>query len=143
MNIEIVKEYSRELLDAMNRLLPQLANSHFEIEEYSLRNIINADNSYLFVARSDNNKIVGTLTLVIYAIPTIRKAYIEDVVVDGSQQGNGVGRMLLNEAICFTRGQGVTRVELTSNPSRVAANKLYQSLGFEIRDTNFYRLELE
>lgn len=143
MDIEIVKEYSTELLVAMNRLLPQLTNCSFKIREDSLRNVIGANNSYLFVAKSDNNEIVGTLTLIIYTIPTIQKAYIEDVVVDMGQQGKGVGRKLLNEAILFAKERSIPRIELTSNSSRVAANRLYQSLGFQIRDTNFYRLELE
>lgn len=143
MNIEIVKEYSEEVLEAMNRLLPQLTNCGFEADKDSLEIIINTDNTHLFIVRSDDNIIVGTLTLIIYTIPTSRKAYIEDVVVDGSLRGSGVGRKLLSEVIIYAKDQGISRIELTSNPSRIAANKLYQSLGFQVRDTNYYRLQLE
>lgn len=143
MKIEIVNEFSNELFDAMNHLLPQLTNSEFVIEKEFIKNIIETENTYLFVVKDENESVVGMLTLVLFSIPTCKKAYIEDVVVDTNQRGNGVGRKLLNAAIAYSKEKGASRIELTSNPSRVAANKLYQNLGFQIRDTNFYRLQLE
>lgn len=82
------------------------------------------------------------LSLVVFTIPTGKKAFIEDVVVDQTARGMGLGEMILCEAIELAKSKGVKRIELSSRPSRVPANKLYQKLGFKIRETNFYRLEL-
>lgn len=142
VEIEIVKEYSEGLLVAMQSLIPQLTNSVEEIEENVIKNILATHNTHLFVVKASGDKIIGTLTLVVFTIPTSRKAYIEDVVLDASCQGKGIGRKLMEEAIRFAKEKGVSRIELTSSPSRIAANKLYQSLGFKVRDTNFYRLQL-
>lgn len=142
MKIEIVKEYSEDLLEAMNRLIPQLTNSVKNIKAESVKELLATENAYLFVIREDSSKIVGTLTLAVFTTPVAKKAYIEDVVVDGACQGSGIGRKLVETAVSYARELGVARIELSSTPVRVAANKLYQSIGFKIRETNFYRLEL-
>jgi ribosomal protein S18 acetylase RimI-like enzyme len=87
--------------------------------------------------------MVGTLTLVIFQIPTGLRAWIEDVVVDESARGLGVGAALTNAATDEAQRRGVRSVDLTSRPSREAANALYQKLGFVVRDTNVYRCSLE
>ncbi|WP_108823458.1 GNAT family N-acetyltransferase [Dysgonomonas sp. Marseille-P4361] len=143
MNIELVKEYSDELLEAINRLMPRLTSNFGQIDEEYLKQLLAEKNSHLFIARAENSLIIGALTLNIFTIPTSKKAYIEDVVVDNSAQGKGVGKALLDAAICYAREEKVVQVELTSNPSRVAANKLYQKLGFEKRETNYYKLQLK
>lgn len=143
MKIELVKEYSDELLEAINRLMPQLTSNFGQIDEEYLKQLLAEKNSHLFIARAENSLIIGALTLNIFTIPTSKKAYIEDVVVDNSAQGKGVGKALLDAAICYAREEKVVQVELTSNPSRVAANKLYQKLGFEKRETNYYKLQLK
>jgi len=94
----------------------------------------------MFVARIDN-KIVGLLTLAIFRIPTAVRAWIEDVVVDSSARGNGVGEALNHVAIAEAKRRGAKTVDLTSRPSREAANKLYKRLGFVERDTNVYRFD--
>lgn len=142
IKIEIVKEYSEELLAAMQSLIPQLTSSVGEIQEQVIKDIVAANNTHLFVVKVNDDKIIGALTLVVFTIPTSKKAYIEDVVLDATCQGKGIGRKLMEEAIRVAKEKGVSRIELTSSPSRVAANKLYQSLGFKVRETNFYRLQL-
>lgn len=142
MKVEIVKEYSEDLLEAMNRLIPQLTNSVKNIKAESVKELLATENAYLFVIREDSSKIVGTLTLAVFTTPVAKKAYIEDVVVDGACQGSGIGRKLVETAVSYARELGVARIELSSTLVRVAANKLYQSIGFKIRETNFYRLEL-
>lgn len=143
MQIELVKEFSNELLEAINRLMPQLTSSFIQIDEGYLKQLLTENNSNLFIARSEDFQIIGILTLNIFNIPTSRKAYIDDVVVDNNAQGKGIGRMLLDTAICYARKQKVSQIDLTSNPSRIAANKLYQKIGFKKRETNYYRLQLE
>ena len=87
--------------------------------------------------------IVGTLTLVVFRIPTAIRAWIEDVVVDESARGRGVGEALTAAALDRAKAAGARTVDLTSRPSREAANRLYQRLGFIGRDTNVYRYDLE
>ena len=95
----------------------------------------------LFVARVDG-AIVGSLTLAMYPLPTGRKAWIDDVVVDGDARGRGVGEALSRAALDEARRRGAKEVDLTSRPTREAANRLYQRLGFVPRDTNVYRFTL-
>ena len=82
------------------------------------------------------------MTLVLFRIPTGLRAWIEDVVVDEAARGRGVGETLNRAAIEWARGAGATTVDLTSRPSREAANRLYRRLGFQERATNVYRLDL-
>jgi ribosomal protein S18 acetylase RimI-like enzyme len=95
----------------------------------------------LFVATHDG-AIVGSLTLALYRIPTGVKAWIEDVVVDADARGQGVGDALNRAAIDAARQRGAKHVSLTSRPSREAANRLYQRLGFELYPTTLYRYSL-
>ena len=90
-----------------------------------------------------DEEIYGILTLIICKIPTGKKACIEDVVVDEKIRGKGIGRTLVNHVIQFAKEKGITKIELTSGSSRVAANILYRKMGFELRDTNFYRFLVE
>ncbi|MEY4373004.1 MAG: hypothetical protein RL219_1773, partial [Actinomycetota bacterium] len=88
-------------------------------------------------------RIVGTLTLVVFRIPTGVRAWIEDVVVDNAARGHGVGELLNVRALEVARSKGAKTVDLTSRPSREAANRLYQRIGFQPRETNVYRFSLE
>lgn len=137
--IERVDTVSEELADAIGRLVPQLSRTAPPPTRAELEEI--AATQTLLVAR-DGEAITGALTLVLYRIPTGLRARIEDVVVDESARGRGVGEALTREAIRLAREAGARRVELTSHPSREAANRLYQRLGFELRETNAYRLPL-
>lgn len=139
--ISIADEVSDELVDAVDRLIPQLSSSSPPPGRAGLEEIVANPNTALFVARVDG-AVVGSLTLAFYRIPTGLKAWIEDVVVDSSARGHGVGEALNRAALDEARRRGAKDVSLTSRPSREAANRLYQRIGFEARETNVYRYRL-
>ena len=138
--VEIAAQASEELLAACHRLIPQLSSSAAPITVDELAEIVNGDSTIMFVARVDN-QIVGLLTLAVFRIPTAVRAWIEDVVVDSSARGHGVGEALNLAAIAEAKRRGAKTVDLTSRPSREAANRLYQRIGFVARDTNVYRFD--
>lgn len=136
--IEIATESTDELVQAMAVLIPQLSKSNPPPSATDLTAIISSEASVLFIARVDG-KIAGALTLATFRIPTGVRAWIEDVVVDSAARGHGVGEALNMAAIAEARSRGAITVELTSRPSREAANRLYQRIGFVQRETNIYR----
>lgn len=143
MAVEITEatDVTAELVEAFERLTPQLSSSNPPPSAEALENIAASEATRLLVARS-GRVIVGSLTLVLVRIPTGLRAIIEDVVVDERVRGQGVGRALNEAALELARDAGAVTVDLTSRPSREAANRLYLSLGFEVRDTNVYRYKL-
>jgi ribosomal protein S18 acetylase RimI-like enzyme len=140
-DIEILRDVTDEVVAAFERLIPQLSSSSPPPTADDLRAIVEDRDAALFVARLDG-RIVGSLTLALYRIPTGCKAWIEDVVVDRDARGHGVGEALNRAAIDEARRRGAKDVNLTSRPSREAANRLYQRLGFERRESNQYRYRL-
>lgn len=132
---------SAEVLDACHRLIPQLSSSSLPLTLSELEEIVDGNSTVLFAARH-NGDIVGLLTLAVFRIPTGVRAWIEDVVVDELVRGSGVGEALSRAALAEAARRGAKTVELTSRPSREAANRLYQRVGFVRRDTNVYRYEL-
>ena len=140
VQIEIASEATDELRDALAHLLPQLSSSPPPTLD-ELRLITANPESVLFVARLEG-RIVGSLTLIFYRIPTGLKAWIEDVVVDETARGHGIGELLNRAALDEAGRRGAKAVSLTSRPSREAANRLYQRIGFESRPTNVYRYDL-
>ena len=137
----IADEVDDELVAAFAALIPQLSSSSPPPSAGALAEIVSSRDSVLYLARSDG-RIVGSLTLAFYRIPTGLKAWIEDVVVDESARGQGVGEALNTTAIDEARRRGAKNVSLTSRASRDSANRLYQRLGFKPYDTNIYRLSL-
>jgi protein-tyrosine phosphatase len=137
--VEIVRELTEELVDAFARLIPQLSSSALPVGRQELAAVLANPCTYLMIARDEAGEINGTLTLVTFRIPTGTRAWIEDVVVDESVRGRGVGEALSRAAVDIASDLGARTVELTSRPSREVANRLYQRLGFELRDTNVYR----
>jgi ribosomal protein S18 acetylase RimI-like enzyme len=140
--ISAVDAVDDELVAAIGRLIAQLSASSPPPSADELRAIVQSPDSVLFVAR-DAGAVVGALTLACYRIPTGLKAWIEDVVVDRSARGKGVGEALNLAAIEEARRRGAKHVSLTSRPSREAANRLYLRIGFERYETNLYRLTLD
>jgi len=130
-----------ELVEAFARLVPQLSSSSPPPTREQLAELVDGPDTVLFVARVDG-RIMGSLTLAFYRIPTGLKAWIEDVVVDDAARGRGVGAALNEAALAAARRRGAKDVSLTSRPSREAANRLYQRIGFERRETNVYRYTL-
>ena len=139
--IEIAGEASDELVTAMAALIPHLSKSNPPPTKAELAELIGSEASTMFVARVEG-RIVGSLTLAMFRIPTGVRAWIEDVVVDDSARGHGVGEALNRAALDHAKAHGAITVELTSRPSREAANRLYQRMGFVARETNVYRYTL-
>jgi ribosomal protein S18 acetylase RimI-like enzyme len=139
--VDIADRATPELVDAMARLIPQLSSSNLPPTLPELEAIIGNESCDVLVAH-DGEKIVGSLTLVVFPIPTGIRAWIEDVVVDEAARGKGVGEALNTVALQRARERGAKTVDLTSRPSREAANRLYQRLGFVARETNVYRYTL-
>lgn len=139
--VEPIVDATDDVVTACHRLIPQLSSSSTNISRDELREIVSSDATVLFAAR-DDGAIVGLLTLAIFRIPTGIRAWIEDVVVDEHARGRGVGEALNHAAIAEAKRRGAKTVDLTSRPSREAANRLYQRIGFVRRDTNVYRYDV-
>ena len=138
MRVEVLDQVTDEIVVAFDRLLPQLSRSAEALDAAALRRLVSYEANTILIARS-GDAIVGTLTLVVFPIPTGLRAWIEDVVVDESARGQGVGAALTEEALRVARAAGVRTVDLTSRPERAAANRLYQRLGFAQRNSRVYR----
>ena len=133
-----------QLVGAFATLIPQLSRSSPPPTQSELAEMISAPATDVLVATDvSSGAILGLLTLVVFRIPTGVRAWIEDVVVDGEARGRGVGEALNQYALDLARDKGAKTVDLTSRPSREAANRLYQRIGFVARDTNVYRYELD
>jgi ribosomal protein S18 acetylase RimI-like enzyme len=139
--IEVADAATPELVEAFARLVPQLSKSSPPPSAEELAEMVSSEACDVLVARLDG-VIVGTLTLVVFRIPTGVRAWIEDVVVDDAARGHGVGDLLNRFAIDLASKKSAKTVDLTSRPSREAANRLYQRIGFLPRDTNVYRFSL-
>jgi len=142
VTVEIAVEVTEELVTSLNQLLPQLSSNAAPLSAAEVEALVTSPATVVFVAR-DDGRIVGSLTLVVFSIPTGLRAWIEDVVVDEPARGKGVGEALTNAAIEESRRRKVRSIDLTTRPSREAANRLYAQLGFELRQTNVYRLSVE
>ena len=140
VTVSIAAEVDDDLVVAFERLIPQLSRSSPAPDAAVLQEIVDSPATHLLIARGDDDgAILGSLTLVLFRIPTGLRAWIEDVVVDESARGRGVGEALNRHALEVAAEHGARSVDLTSRPSREAANRLYRRLGFEARDTNVYR----
>jgi ribosomal protein S18 acetylase RimI-like enzyme len=142
LSVEIVEEANDEVVDALNQLLPQLSSTATLLTLAQLRDLVDSASTTLFVARSEGI-LVGTLTLAVFRIPTGLRGWVEDVVVDETARGTGVGEVLTLAAIEEAKRRGVRSIDLTTRPTRDAANRLYSRLGFERRETNVYRYVIE
>ena len=151
MSVELIEQSSPELVAAMERLIPQLSRSAKPLTAQQTQALVDQDSVYLFVFRTDKpviaadgneveaGTIIGMLSLATFAIPTGVRAWVEDVVVDAGTRGMGAGQQLVEAAVAHAQKIGARTVDLTSRPSREAANRLYRRCGFELRETNVYR----
>lgn len=144
MNTTIISPTTYDVAhyDAVCHLLGQLTTRNVEFTPEDYRQLLASPCSRLFLMQCED-RVVGMLTVGVYGAPTGRKAWIEDVVVDEAYRGSGFGRMMVARAIDYCKGEGIDTVYLTSKPKRVAANALYQSMGFVRKETNMYKLELK
>ncbi|WP_454929745.1 GNAT family N-acetyltransferase [Actinomyces sp.] len=149
MTVELITAATPEIHEAMGRLIPQLSRSAAPMSEADVQRFLSQDSVHLFVFRPDeadaqgNRPILGMLSLVAFEIPTGVRAWVEDVVVDEAARGQGAGFALVEAAVEHAKKVGARTVDLTSRPSREAANRLYQRAGFQLRETNVYRVTLE
>ncbi|GLS19259.1 hypothetical protein GCM10007874_22760 [Labrys miyagiensis] len=141
VQIDPLKAVTAEDAEALAGLMRQLSSRAPPLAQADLTRVIAGPSTTMFVARM-NGKIVGAATMVLIAVATGSRASIEDVVVDVSQRGKGIGEALMQAAIAAARAKGARKVDLTSNPSRQAAHRLYQRLGFRKRETDVFRLDL-
>ena len=143
MHIEIkeIKDNQPIYLETAQRLMDQLTTHPVKLTEEVFRQILASENSHLFFLWY-NEQIAGMLTVGTYYSPTGGKAWIEDVVIDSQFRGKGLSRKLVAHAIQFTQSLQIPTLMLTSNPKRIAANKLYQSMEFQPKETNVYKMNL-
>jgi ribosomal protein S18 acetylase RimI-like enzyme len=139
IDIHEISSADEKTLRAVNELIPQLSQSASVMNEMQLRRLVESQATKLYFAQ-EGDVVLGMLSLVVFSIPTGTKAWVEDVVVAQVARGKGVGMALMNHALAVAKDAGAKSVDLTSRPSREAANKLYQKLGFTARETNVYRL---
>lgn len=137
--IEVLRQVNDADFERMHYLMGVLSEG-FELRKDVLQEAIK--NAMVLVVRDHNELIVGSATLSFFISPTGRKASIEDVVVDPSMQGKGIGRLLVERLLEEAKKYAPIAVQLTSRPARVAANKLYQSMGFVQHETNVYKLKI-
>lgn len=173
LHISAVQEVTDELEQAVEYLLPQLSRSAPPLSRSDLEEIVSGEATTLLVARDDalspeeraaitngagqqarpqpategsdnpDGPIVGMLTLVTFRLPTGVRSWVEDVVTDTNLRGRGTASALIKAAIDLASSAGARTVDLTSRPSREAANRLYVRVGFKLRETNVYRYSLE
>lgn len=140
--MEVLTEVTDEVVEAFGRLLPQLSRSARPLDAAAIDAVASSPAVTVLLARSDG-RIAGSLSLVMFQIPTGRRAWIEDVVVDEAARGQGIGAILTREALRLAREAGVRTVDLSTRPSRVAAGRLYEREGFKQRETRMYRYAFE
>lgn len=144
MMIEEMTQPNEEIYRAFCRLIPQLTLNSTPPSMKELHAMFRSQNTIIFIARDEekNNRIIGSATLGLFQSPTGRHGWIEDVIVDGEFRRRGIGKALTLACLKKAIELGLKEVNLTSRPSREAANQLYQSIGFELRETNVYRFGL-
>jgi GNAT superfamily N-acetyltransferase len=138
VTIEKLEAVADEYLEAVARLLPQLSRAPIPSREH-LEWVVSCETNDVLVARRPDGTIVGTTTLVTFPLATGIRAWIHDVVVDEAWRGRGVGTALTEAALDHAKRRGAWTVDLTTRPWREDANRLYEAMGFELRETNTYR----
>ena len=139
MEIKKINRFSERTFEAVSRLLPQLSSEAVLLSRQYFKSILASESIHFFIAEIDKRQIAGMLTIAAYKTPSGIKVWIEDVVVDESHRGRGIGKELMVFAIDYSKSLGAKDIRLTSRPSRIAANELYLKLGFKKYETNFYR----
>ena len=141
-----VTEMSQKVYDAFERLIPQLSSSAKIPTWEELEELIASNAGIVLAAVDDEDpeeKILGTMTLVVFRIPTGKRAWVEDVVVGTESRGKGIGEKLIRASIARAKAEGAKTIDLTSRPTRVEAHRLYKRCGFEMRETCVFRIKLQ
>ena len=141
-----ITEMSQKVFDAFEKLIPQLSSSAKIPTWEELEDLIASKAGIVLAVADDEDpeeKILGTMTLVVFRIPTGVRAWVEDVVVDGAARGQGIGEKLIRASIERAKAEGAKTIDLTSRPTRVEAHRLYKRCGFEMRETCVFRIKLQ
>ena len=145
MKITALTVVTNEVVSAFERLIPQLNPRYPPPPFEALVSMLSSEGIVVFLAWDGpgESEIIGTATLITYETPTGQHGWIEDVVVSRTSRRQGVGRALTQACLDKAQSLGLSEVNLTSRPERQAANRLYQEMGFEQRETNVYRFPLK
>jgi ribosomal protein S18 acetylase RimI-like enzyme len=143
LEVTKIKAVDAATAAAIETLVRQLSRSATPPDLDQLTELIASPAITLFGIRDEERRLLGILTLALFPTPTGLRAWIEDVVVDDAARGQGAATSLIRAALDDAQAAGARTVDLTSRPSREAANRLYQRVGFELRETNVYRYSLE
>jgi len=142
MKITRITKFTNQVFETVLKLLPQLDPAIDLPSRQYFKDLLASVNTHFFIAELDNRDIAGMLTIGTYLTPTGIKFWIEDVVVDETQRGTGIGKDLIQFAIDYAKSQGAIDIRLTSRPTRVAANQLYVKMGFVRYETNVYKYKV-
>lgn len=139
--IEKITEFTPHIADSLRILAKQIGKNYQPLSDNDIKEMIISSTHNLFVVKdTSENKIVGMILVLIYRIPYVRKAYLDDLVIDVDYRKNGLGTLLIQTALEYAKEQGAAYVDFTSRPYRGAGNNLYEKFGFKKRDTNVYRV---
>ena len=141
ITVDVVARVDADLTEAAARLVPQLSTSARVPGQWELGQIVKEPGTALIVAR-EGRVIVGMLTLHTFRATTGIHAWIQDLVVDKAAKGRGVSELLTQEAVRLSAERGAHTTELASRPSRAGTGRLYERLGFELRQAQLYRHRL-
>lgn len=142
ISIESITEVTSEVVDAIQQLAQKIGSNYKQLTENDLQDMVASPNTTILVARVDQ-KIVGMITVLVFRIPYVKKAYLDDLVIDETYRGHGIAKQLMKQAMNLATNKGASYVDLTARPRRMEGNSLYESLGFKKRDTNVYRLIID
>lgn len=142
IKIHRIQDFNENNFIVIQKLLLQLSTDLQLPTKEDFKKMLKSENTHLFIAELENSEIVGMISIGTYDIPSGKRIWIEDVVVDCSHRGKRYGEQLTLFAVNFCKSLGGTDVRLTSRPERVAANELYQKLGFVKYETNVYKYNL-
>jgi ribosomal protein S18 acetylase RimI-like enzyme len=142
ITIETLTEVTPEIFGEIKKLAQKIGLNYKELTENDLREMVLSSGTTLLVARAEK-KIVGMITLLVFRIPYVKKAYLDDLVIDETYRGHGIAKKLMHQALNLAKEKGASYIDLTARPRRAEGNSLYESLGFQKRETNVYRLLID
>lgn len=140
MEINELQNYTQAKFEELKQLMSELSD-RVNFTQTDLMLVLKDSNCHLYVIL-DGERIIGCATLCVFHSPTGTKASIEDVVVSSAYRGQHLGKQLMEYVLEQAKEYAPIELHLTSNPMRVVANKLYQSLGFQKKDTNCYQMSI-
>ncbi len=143
MTIGTLSKADAKMRTDINNLLSQIRSAgESHVTTMAELNAIVADKNIVVVIAKDGTRIVGMATLYLLQKFGKRIGRVEDVVVDSAYRGRGLGRTMMEKIIAIARARKIQALRVDSRPVHSVANKLYHSLGFSIKKTNPYRMEL-